>query len=88
MFNDVSYIEGLRDYIKIHLKSSSKSLVIRSTMKSIANELPSSKFIRIHKSYLVSVESITSIKKSSVFIKDLELPVGNAYRDAINKLVS
>jgi two-component system LytT family response regulator len=88
MFNDIAYVEGLRDYIKIHLISNNKPMVIRSAMKTIENDLPASKFIRIHKSYIVSVESITSVRKNSVFIKDLELPVGEAYRDAIDKLVS
>ncbi|HEY1869902.1 MAG TPA: LytTR family DNA-binding domain-containing protein [Chitinophagaceae bacterium] len=88
MFNDIEWIEGLRDYIKIHLKSSNKPLVIRSTFKTIEADLPPSKFIRIHKSYIVSLDSITSVRKTSVFIKDLELPVGETYRDVIEKLVS
>lgn len=88
VFNDIAWIEGLRDYIKIHLKSTTKPLVIRNTIKTIENELPASKFIRIHKSYIVSIDSITAIKKSSVFMKDIELPVGDTYRDVIDKLVS
>ena len=63
MFNDVSWIEGLRDYIRIHLRTGNKALVVRSTIKAIEAELPPSKFIRIHKSYIVSIDSITSRKK-------------------------
>jgi two-component system LytT family response regulator len=88
MFNDIVWIEGLRDYIKIHLKSTSKPLVTRSTFKAIEAELPASKFMRIHKSYIVSVDSITAIRKSVVFMKDIELPVGDAYKEAIDKLVA
>ena len=88
MFNDIIWIEGVRDYIKIYLKSSNTPLLIRSSLKAIEPEIPSQKFLRIHKSYIVSVEGITSIRKNSVFIKDMELPVGETYREAVEKLLS
>jgi len=86
MFSDIIWIEGLRDYVKIHLKSTSKSLVARSSLTAIEKELPPSKFIRVHKSYILSIDSITAIRKNSVFIKDLELPIGETYRDAVLQL--
>ncbi|MES2649080.1 MAG: LytTR family DNA-binding domain-containing protein [Bacteroidota bacterium] len=85
-FADIIWIEGLRDYIKIHLKSTSKAIVVRMSMKAVEDELPAADFIRIHKSYIVAIESITAIKKTSVFINDLELPVGDTYRAAIDAL--
>jgi len=86
MFNDIIWIEGLRDYIKIHLKSSARPLIIRSTVKAIEAELPSSKFIRIHKSYIVSIESIIAIRRGNVFLKSIELPVGETYKDVIARI--
>jgi two-component system LytT family response regulator len=88
LFNDIIWIEGLRDYIKIHLKSTNKPLLIRSNLKVLEEELPSSKFIRIHKSYFVSIESITAIRKNSLFIGDLELPIGETYREVVDQLVN
>jgi len=44
-------------------------------------------FIRIHKSYIVAIESITAVRKTSVFIKDMELPIGETFRDAVDNLV-
>lgn len=85
-FNDILYIESLRDYIKVHLKSTNKPVVARMTLRVLEEQLPPSKFIRIHKSYLVSIDSISAIRKNSVFIKDNELPVGETYRDVITKL--
>lgn len=76
LFSDIVWIGGLGDYIKIHLKSSNKPLVIRNTIKAMENNLPSSKFIRIHKSHIISINSITAIRKNSVIIKDFDLPVG------------
>ncbi|MBG9377096.1 response regulator transcription factor [Panacibacter sp. DH6] len=86
MFNDIIWIEGLRDYVKLHLKSSSKPLMIRMTLKAVEDELPPANFIRIHRSFVVAVDSITSIRKSSVFIGDIELPVGDTYKEVINQL--
>lgn len=85
--SDIIYIEGLKDYVKIHLKSSTKPIVPRITMKGLEELLPALQFIRIHKSYIVSVNSITAIRKNNVFIGTLELPVSENYRDDLNKLV-
>lgn len=83
---DIVFIEGLKDYIKIHLRSSQKPVVTRMPMKTIEEQLPSSSFLRIHKSYIISVAYITAIRKSSVFIGTIELPVSDNYRDAISLL--
>lgn len=82
-FPDIIYIEGLKDYLKIHLKSASHPIVTRMPMKTIEEELPADQFIRIHKSYIVSVSFITAIRKSSVFVDSLELPLGDTYREAV-----
>ena len=83
---DIVYIEGLKDYIRINLKSSQRPVVTRMPMKTIEEQLPSTDFIRIHKSYIVSIAFITSARKSSVFINTLELPVSDTYRDAVTSL--
>jgi DNA-binding LytR/AlgR family response regulator len=87
MFDDITWMEGLRDYVKIHLKSSNKPLLFRTSLKAIEPELPPLKFIRIHKSYIVAIASITSIRKASVFIKDMELPIGETYREIVEKII-
>ncbi len=85
-YPDIKYIEGLKDYLKIHLKSTTKPVITRMTMKAIEEQLPASQFIRIHKSYIVSIAFITAIRKSSVFMEQLELPVSETYQDAVMKL--
>jgi two-component system, LytTR family, response regulator len=86
-FDDIIWVEGLRDYIKIYLKNNNKPLVIRSSLKSIEEQLPDWMFLRIHKSYLISMESIIAIRKNSIFIKGKELPIGETYRDGVEKLI-
>ena len=87
-FADIQWIEGLKDYIKIHLRSSSKPIVTRMSMKSLEDQLPPTKFMRIHKSYIVSIAAITSIRKNSLFIGPAEFPVGDSYKDALNTLIN
>ena len=86
VIDDIMWIEGLKDYIKIHLKSSSKPVITRMTMKAIEESLPANKFIRIHKSYIVAIAFITSLRKSSVMIGDNELPVSESYQESVMKL--
>lgn len=86
VISNIVWIEGLKDYIKIHLHDIQKPIVTRMNLKAIEDELPSVLFIRIHKSYIVSLSYLTAIRKSSMFINDLELPVGESYRDAVMSL--
>ena len=86
VFSDIMWIEGFKDYLKIHLKSTNKPLVARMTMKFIEEQLPASMFARVQKSFIVSKEHITAIRKNSVFINDIEIPVGDNYKDVINSL--
>src|SRR5438874_1482639 len=68
VFADILYIEGLKDYIKIHLKNVSRPVITRMSMKSVEEELPPTQFIRVHKSYIISAAHISAVRKNSVFI--------------------
>jgi DNA-binding LytR/AlgR family response regulator len=83
VYADITYIEGLKDYIKIHLKNSPRPVITRMSMKSIEEQLPTSTFIRVHKSYIVSILHITAVKKTSVFLGTIELPISDNYRDSM-----
>lgn len=85
-FSDIHWIEGSGDYVKIHLKNSTLPLLVRISTRAMEAELPPGRFLRIHKSYIVPVSGITSVRKSSVFLGELELPVGETYRDVIGQL--
>lgn len=85
--SDIIWIEGLKDYIKIHLDGSEKPVITLMSMKAVSEQLPDAQFIRIHKSYIVSVMHITAIRKNSVFIGSMEIPVGGNYKNAVEALV-
>ena len=86
-YHDIAYIQGLKDYVKIKLFSTDKSIIPRSTVSGMEKLLPSSKFIRIHKSVIVSKSAVTAIRKNSVFIGDTEFSIGETYTDAIDRLI-
>lgn len=86
VYADIAYIEGLKDYIKVHLKSTTKPIVSRMSLKALEEQLPP-QFIRVHKSYIVSKDSITAVKKNSLFLGTLELPIGESYKDVVDQIV-
>jgi DNA-binding LytR/AlgR family response regulator len=87
-FDDIVYIEGLRYYIHIHLKSMPKPVLTRVSMKSLEEYLPPSRFIRVHKSFIAAVKYITSLKKNTLVIDGhIELPIGDTYRTAVQILI-
>lgn len=84
---DVVWIEGMKDYIKIYLNKIPKPVMTLMNMKAIEELLPGSKFVRIHKSYIIGIKYITAIRKNSVFIEALELPVGNNYKNVLESII-
>lgn len=85
-FNELVWIEGLRDYVKLHLENKARPLISRINIKSLEQQLPISRFMRIHKSYIVSKKHITAIRKNSIYLSDMELSVGDNYKQAIADL--
>jgi DNA-binding LytR/AlgR family response regulator len=84
---DIEYIEGLKDYIKIYLSSTTKPVLTRMSLKSIGAKLPSVNFIRTHKSFIVAVSKITTIKRDFVCIGTTEIPVSETFRENINRVL-
>jgi DNA-binding LytR/AlgR family response regulator len=87
MLSEVMRLEALRDYIRIHFSSDKRPMIVRMTMKEIADALPTTDFLRIHKSHIVSIRSIAAVRKSSLFIGGEELPIGEQYKNAVQQLV-
>lgn len=81
----ICFIEGLGDYIKIHLKDS--HLVTNLSMKKMEELLPPDEFFRIHKSYIIRLDRILSIEGNLIEIGKHKLPVGSNYRQAFNELI-
>ncbi|MCS3532639.1 LytTR family DNA-binding domain-containing protein [Chryseobacterium sp. JUb7] len=86
-FNDILLIEGLDDYIQIHLKDHSK-ITARSSMKNILEKLSEKDFVRVHRSYIVPVNDIKTIVNKNIHIGDFIIPIGDTYKDMVMKIVN
>jgi DNA-binding LytR/AlgR family response regulator len=81
---NILWIEALGDYITLHT-ADNKKYTIHSTMKMIETKLPSDKFIRVHRSYIISVDNISSIDDNVVVIGKQLIPVGAVYKENLTK---
>jgi DNA-binding LytR/AlgR family response regulator len=84
---DILLIEGLDDYLKIHLPEQ-KVVVTRMTMKNMMTELAHSEFVRVHKSFIVPMKKIDKVRNRVIFIGNREVPIGNSYEEEFMKILS
>jgi DNA-binding LytR/AlgR family response regulator len=81
--DNILYAEAMGDYVKLYTPE--KFYAIHTTLKSVEERLPSSRFLRVHRSYLVAINKIDSIEGGVLIINRKPLPVADAYRSALNK---
>jgi len=86
--NEIRYIEGLDDYIKIHLENFPKPLLSLMSLKGILEKLPAGQFMRVHRSYIVPVKNIRSIHNRYIWLGDTKIPVGETYNDTVQEWLS
>ena len=84
LLSDILYIEGLDDYLKIHLESG-KPIVARMTMKAMMESLPEASFMRVHRSYIIPLERISLVRNKTIYIGEAQIPVGGSYEEAFFK---
>ena len=77
---DVLYFEGLKDYIKIWLKDHSKPILTLMSLKSLEEELPETQFLRVHRSFIVSLNNIEVIERSQIIINNQRITVSDQYK--------
>jgi DNA-binding LytR/AlgR family response regulator len=80
-FNDILYIEGLKDYVKVYIQNSSRPILSLTTMKLIESKLPVNKFMRVHRSFIVNLGKIDTIERSRIVFGKTFIPVSDQYKD-------
>ena len=80
LYDDILFIEGLKDYIKIYTVKEKRPIITLMSLKSMEEELPENRFIRVHRSYIISRSRISSIDKNRILILDHQVPIGETYR--------
>lgn len=87
-FGDICYIEGLKDYVKVHLVSTPKPLLSLTSLKVLEEKLPADRFMRVHRSFIVSLEKISAVTKNTIQIGQTTIPVSDQYKDAFTLFLS
>jgi len=85
--SDITHIEGMKDYVKIYLSGSKKPVLTKSTLKGIEEKLPATGFMRVHKSFIVNLSRIESIRNRELRIGEWEIPVGEANVEDLMRFV-
>lgn len=83
MFDDILYVEGLKDYVKVVTKE--KRIITLTNIKGMLEKLPQDRFIRVHKSYIVAKDKVQTVKGTILTIDDKEIPIGLTFKDNFMK---
>ncbi len=85
---EILYIEGLKDYVKVYLQDEPKPLLTIASLKHLEEKLPAGRFMRLHRSYIVSLDKIKAVTKTSVQIGAVTIQVSDQYRDVFAEFLS
>ncbi|RXP64521.1 DNA-binding response regulator [Lutibacter sp. HS1-25] len=84
--NDIKYIEGMREYIRIHL-TNEKPIMTLLSMKAMEAQLTNKKFMRVHRSYIVNLDKITTIERNRIVFDKVYIPVSDQYKDKFQQFI-
>lgn len=82
-YDDILYVEGLKDYVKIFLKGRERPLLTQMSLKAVAQTLPDDRFVRVHRSFIVAVDKVESISRTHIVVGATDIPVGDTYRNQV-----
>ena len=86
-FDDIRYVEGLKDYVKIHTEQSKSPVLSLMNMKAMERMLPPAKFIRVHRSFIVNKSKIKEIDRNRIVFGNVYIPIGDSYKAAFQDFI-
>lgn len=84
----ITYIEGLKDYVKIHLNNGTAPILSLMRLKALEDTLPKEDFVRVHKSFIVRLAAIEAIERNHILIGPSRIPIGDTYQTALYQALS
>ena len=87
-FSNIRYIEGLDDYIRIHFLDEQNPILSLMSLKSVMEKLPEGRFMRVHRSFIVSLKNVKSVRKKYIFLENVKIPIGDTYHEAVHSWLS
>lgn len=85
--DEIIYIEGLKDYVKIFLVNQSRPILTRLNLKAVEGKLSEKHFCRVHQSFIISLDKITSVQKNSLIIKKIKINIGQSYLEEFERKI-
>jgi len=86
-YDKIIYIEGLKDYVKIYLTDHPKPVLTLMTLKSLEERLPSTQFMRVHRSYIVNLSKINTIERSRIVFGSVYIPIADGYKEKFQEFL-
>ena len=87
-FGDILYVEGLKDYVKVHLAGAARPLLSLTSLRNMEEKLPAGKFMRIHRSYIVGLDHVAAVGRGTLQVRQEILPVSDSYREVVDQFFS
>ena len=86
-FTDILFCEGMKDYTQVHIVNREKPIITLQNLKTFVSKLPPDQFIRVHRSFVVSLNNIDIVSKNEITIGKKDLPIGESYRDQLFAII-
>jgi DNA-binding LytR/AlgR family response regulator len=86
-FDDILYVEGLKDYIKVYLVTEPKPILSLNSMKLMAQKLPDDRFMRVHRSFIVNLNRISMIERGRIVFGKIYIPVSDNYKEKFQEFI-
>ena len=81
--DDILYIEGLKDYLKIYVENENRPILTLTSMKNMEEKLPRSRFMRVHRSYIVQMSKVKTLDKGQIIFGKVRIPISDTYKNDI-----
>ena len=86
-FNEINYIEGLKDYVKFYLVGKDRPVLSLMSLKILEEKLPKKKFMRVHRSFIVNLEKIQTIQRNEIIFGKISIPIAEKYKDLFHQFL-
>ena len=86
-FEDILFCEGMKDYTQVYIKGKSDPLLTLNNLKSFSAKLPADEFMRVHRSYIVSITHIDSIVRNEIYVGKKIIPIGDSFKADFYEMV-
>jgi two-component system response regulator LytT len=87
-FNDILYIEGLKDYVKVYTANEPRPVLSLTSLKTLETKLPENRFMRVHRSFIVNLDKIATIERSRIVFGKAYIPVSDQYKDKFQEYLN